>query len=163
MKKILVFLSVFCLSAFSQSVKIGYVNMKEIFENYEKAKKIEESFKKEVAEEQKNIDKMQEDIKKMQEDYEKKKNMMKPEEQAKKETEIRSKIQEFSQKYSEVSKKLDEKGKALESQIVDEIKKAIEDYAKKNGYSIILDSRLLLYGDEATNLTDEIIKVLNKK
>lgn len=162
MKNLLIFLGIICISLFGESGKIGYVDIKKVFDNYEKAKKIEQDFRKEVMDEQKNIDKMQEDIRKMQEDYEKKKSMMKPEEQAKKESEIKSKIQEFSQKWNEVSKKLDEKGKGLESQIIDEIKKAIGDYAKKNGYSIVIDSRFILYGENTLDLTDEIIKTLNK-
>ncbi|MGC8976521.1 MAG: OmpH family outer membrane protein [Candidatus Ratteibacteria bacterium] len=163
MKKILVFLGSLGVCLFAQTGKIGYVDIKRIFDNYQKAKNIQESFKKEVMDEQKNMDKMQEDIKKMQEDYEKKKNMMKPEEQAKRESEIRRKIQEFSQKWTEVSKKLDEKGKDLENQILEEIKAVTGEYAKKNGYSIVLDSRLIFYGDNTCDISDEIIKILNSK
>jgi len=108
------------------------------------------------------MDKMQEEIKKMQEDYEKKKNIMKPEEQKKKEEEIRAKVQEFSKKWTEISQHLDKKGKQLESQIIEEIKKTVGEYAKKNGYSIVIDSRLIFYGDNSCDLTDEIIKILNK-
>ncbi|MCM8833223.1 MAG: OmpH family outer membrane protein, partial [Candidatus Omnitrophica bacterium] len=108
-------------------------------------------------------DKMEGEIKKMQEDYEKKKNMMKPEEQTKKENELKGKIQELSKKYLETKQRLDERGKALENQIFENIKKAISQYAKKNGYSIIVDSRMILYGENAVDLTDEIIKLLNEK
>lgn len=152
----------FISSGFAAGSKIGYVDIKKIFEGYEKAKKTEEMFKKEVGEEQKNIDKMQEEIKKMQEEYEKKKNLMKDEERQKKENELRTKIQEFSKKYTEVNQKLDERRKQLEEQIFNEIKKAISDYGKKNGYTVILDSRLILYGEEASDLTEEVIKLLNK-
>ncbi len=162
MNKILIFFCILGASLFAQNIKIGYVDIKKIFSNYEKAKKTEEGFRKEVMEEQKNIDKMQEEIKKMQEDYEKKKSFMKPEEQKKKEEEIRAKLQEFSKKWTEVSQRLDEKGKLLEGQIIDEIKKVIAEYAKKNGYAVIIDSRLLLYGDNSCDLTEEIIKILNK-
>lgn len=163
MKKIflIVFFS-FISSSFTAGNKIGYVDIKKIFDGYEKGKKTEEIFKKEVSDEQKNIDKMQEEIKKMQEDYEKKKDMMKEEEREKKENEIKAKIQEFSKKWTEVNQKLDEKRKTLEEQIFDEIKKAISDYGKKNGYSIIIDSRLILYGEDVFDLTNEIIKLLNK-
>jgi len=165
-KKVLIFLSFICLSAFSQTGKIGYVDIKKVFDNYENAKKVQESFMKEVNEEQKKMDKLQEEIKKMQEDYEKKKDMMKQEERTKKENEIKTKIQDFSKKWTETKQKLDEKGNSLEEQLFNEIKAAISEYAKKNGYSIVInsfDSKLILYGEKSADLTDEIIKILNKK
>ncbi|MFN4227444.1 MAG: OmpH family outer membrane protein [Candidatus Ratteibacteria bacterium] len=163
MKKILVFLGFMCVGLLAQSGKIGYIDIKKVFDNYEEAKKTEANFKKEVDDAQKDLDKLEGDIRKMQEDYEKKKNMMKPEEQAKKEKEIKDKIQELSKIYLETKQRLDEKGKTLESQIFENIKKAISEYAKKNGYSIVVDSRMILYGENAVDLTDEIIKILNKK
>ncbi len=166
MKKILVFLSIICLGLFAQSGKIGYVDIKKVFENYEKAKKVQESFMKEVDAEQKNMDKMRVEIENMQKDYEKKKDIMKPEERTKKENELKLKIQEFSKKWTEVKQKLDEKGNQLEEQLFNEVKAVISDYAKKNGYSIVINSfdpRLILYGDASADLTEEIIKILNKK
>lgn len=162
MKKILFVLVFIFLLAEAESGKIGYVDIKKIFENYKKAKTVEEGFKKEIESEQKKIDEMQEEFKKMQEEYEKKKNIMKPEEQQKKEEELKTKLQEIQKKWIETKQKLDERGKSLENQIFEEIKKAIGEFAKKNGYTIVLDSRLILYGDNASDLTDEIIKILNK-
>jgi outer membrane protein len=162
-KKVSVFLIFMCMGLFAQSGKIGYVDVKKIFDNYDEAKKTEEAFKKEVDEAQKNLDKLQEEVKKMQEDYEKKKGMMKPDEQTKKENELKVKIQELSKKWMETKQKLDDRGKELENQIFEDIKKAIADYAKKNGFSMVVDSRLILYGESAVDLTNEVIKLLNKK
>ncbi|MCX7917035.1 MAG: OmpH family outer membrane protein [bacterium] len=163
MKKVLWIFGFISSFLFAQSSKIGYVDIKKVFDNYEEAKKIEENFKKEVDEAQKSLDKLQEEVKKMQDEYEKKKNLMKPEEQTKKENELRVKIQELSKKWMETKQKLDEKGKNLEAQIFEDIKKAISDYAKKNGYYMVVDSRLILYGESAVDLTDEVIKLINKK
>ncbi|MCM8784982.1 MAG: OmpH family outer membrane protein [Candidatus Omnitrophica bacterium] len=163
MKKILFFLSFMSICLLAQNSKIGYIDIKKVFDNYEEAKKTEANFKKEVDEAQKDLDKLEGEVKKMQEDYEKKKNMMKPEEQTKKENELKGKIQELSKKYLETKQRLDERGKTLENQIFENIKKAISEYAKKNGYSIVVDSRMILYGEDAVDLTEEIIKILNKK
>jgi Skp family chaperone for outer membrane proteins len=37
----------------------------------------------------------------------------------------------------------------------------IQEYGKNNGYLIILNDRVLLYGDETEDLTEKIIKILN--
>ena len=39
----------------------------------------------------------------------------------------------------------------------------IKEYGGKNGYSIIVNDRVLLYGDPGMDLTNEIIKILNDK
>ncbi len=148
--------------AFSQTVKIGYVDLKEVFSKFEKANEMEGKFKKEVEVEQKNVSELEANIKKMQEDYSKKKDIMKPEEREKKEAELKDKIQEFTKMWSDVNKKLDEKRKGLEDVLLKEIKEKIEEYGQKNGYTAILDSRVVIYGQNAVNITGEIIKVVNK-
>lgn len=162
---VLVFISISGLSSFAgnKNGKIGYVDLQKIFSEYKKAKESENMFKKEVEEEQKKINEMQAEIKKMQSEYEKKKDLMKPEERRKKEEELKKKIQEFSKKWAEVNKKLDKRRKDLEDARLEEIKKTIKEYGKKKGYTVILDSRVILFGEKYTDLTSEIIKVLNSK
>jgi outer membrane protein len=45
--------------------------------------------------------------------------------------------------------------------ILKEMNSVIQEYGKNQGYSIILNDRVLLYGDPAEDLTDKIIKILN--
>lgn len=156
--------SVFLVSSLSFSAsKVGYVDLQKVFTGYKKAMESEASFKKEVENEQIKINALQAEIKKMQEEYNKKKDILKPEEKKKKEEAIKEKIQEFTKKWSEVNKKLDNRRKELEGKRIQEIKDAIKEYGKKHGYSVILDSRAILYGEDANDLTDEIIKLLNSK
>ena len=156
--------SIFLVSsvAFSAS-KVGYVDLQKVFTGYKKALESEASFKKEVEKEQVKINALQAEIKKMQADYDKKKDVLKPEEKKKKEEAIKEKIQEFTKKWSEVNKKLDNRRKEIESKRIQEIEDAIKEYGKKHGYSIILDKRAILYGEDASDLTDEVIKLLNSK
>ena len=46
-------------------------------------------------------------------------------------------------------------------EILKEIDGAISDYAKKNGYTIIINSRVLLYGQTEDDLTQAILTILN--
>jgi len=155
---------IFLVSSVSFSAsKVGYVDLQKVFTGYKKAMESEASFKKEVEKEQIKINALQAEIKKMQAEYDKKKDILKPEEKKKKEEELKGKIQEFTKKWSEVNKKLDNRRKELEGKRIQEIKDAIKEYGKKHGYSVILDSRAILYGEDANDLTDEIIKLLNSK
>jgi len=74
------------------------------------------------------------------------------------ETQIRS-LQEFDQEAkSELTKERDD----MVRDILKEMNTVIQKYGESNGYSIILNDRVLLYGGKALDITDEIIKILNK-
>ncbi|MBI2495794.1 MAG: OmpH family outer membrane protein [Candidatus Omnitrophica bacterium] len=47
--------------------------------------------------------------------------------------------------------------------ILQEIRVGIEDYAKANSFSLILDERSLLYGQAAYDATAEMLKLLNSR
>jgi len=46
--------------------------------------------------------------------------------------------------------------------ILKEMNTVIQKYGENNGYSIILNDRVLLYGGKTLDITDEIIKIMNK-
>ncbi|RMD47728.1 MAG: OmpH family outer membrane protein [Aquificota bacterium] len=45
----------------------------------------------------------------------------------------------------------------------DFVKKAVEEFAKKNGYELVIDGQAILYGKENYDKTDELIKFLDEK
>ena len=47
--------------------------------------------------------------------------------------------------------------------VLREIDDVIQEYGEKNGYTVILNDRVLLYGNEAIDITQDIIDLLNKK
>ena len=145
--------------AFAQTVKIGYVDVKKVYYKYDKALKLEEAFNKDVE----KVSELENSIKKMQSDYEQKKDIMKPEERINKEAELKLKIQEYQTVLGEFKKKMDEKQKETEK-IVEEIKKEVQAYGEKSKYTLILSSIGILYsGADVVDVTDEIIKIMNKK
>lgn len=150
-------------SAMAQDSKVGYVEIKEIFTGYKKAQTAQESFKKEIEAEQKKITDMEASIKSLQAEFEKNKDILQPDEKSKQEAQLREKVQEFSGLWSKTNKSLDARRQELEEKILDEIKAEIKSYGKKLGYTAILDSRVVLYGQAGTDITQEIIKELNKK
>ena len=67
-------------------------------------------------------------------------------------------LQEFDQDArSELTKERDD----MVRDILKEMNDVIRGYGEKNGYAIILNDRVLLYGQKTMDLTDDIIKLLN--
>ncbi|MBN1444561.1 MAG: OmpH family outer membrane protein [Candidatus Omnitrophica bacterium] len=153
---------IFAGTAFSQTVKIGCVDLKTVFDRYEKAKSVEADFLKKVETKQKEVGVMEEKIKKMQAEYEQKKDVMKPEEKSKKESELKEEIKKFADKWTEVNKELDKERKELEEELLEEIRKEVKAYGEKNGFAVILDSRVVIYGQKSVDLTEQMIKIVNK-
>ncbi|MCX8082415.1 MAG: OmpH family outer membrane protein [bacterium] len=158
-KKVIGFCILISGIVFAQTVKIGYVDVKEVYYKYDKAVKLEEGFNKEIE----KVSELEKSIKKMQSEYEQKKDIMKPDERIKKEAELKLKMQEYSTALGDFKKKMDEKQKETEK-IVDEIKKEVQAYGEKNKYTVILSSAsILYYGTDVIDVTGEIIKIMNKK
>jgi len=116
-----------------------------------------------VATEKQKITQLGTTIKNLHSELEQKKDLLQPAEKAKKEAEIKEKEQEFSELWNKTTKALDAKRQELEENLLEEIKAEIKNYGTKNGFSAILDSRVFFFGDPGMDVTQEIIKALNKK
>ena len=150
------------MAAGDKTDKVAYVDMQKIFQNYNKAKETEKVFKKEVDDKQEEINKLQGPIKALQDELEKKKDILKPEDKKKKEDDLKDKMQEYVTKAREINQQLDQKREELEKVCLQEIVNAVKEYGKKQGYRAILDARVVLYGPDESDVSADIIKVLNK-
>lgn len=71
---------------------------------------------------------------------------------------MKSDLMEFDrQKKTDLTKERNEKIR----EILLEIEKIVSDFAEKEHYAIILNDRVLIYGDPAANVTENVLKVLN--
>lgn len=144
-------------SVFAKELKIGYVDLSRLFDNYQKTKEFDaqlqgqgESFTKErdgmiakIRDAQGKLALLKEDEKaKLGESIEKQKTDL---------------IEYDKQKRTELAKQRDEKVR----EILLEIEKIVSDLAKKEGYDYILNDRVLVYGDQTQNITDRVLKILN--
>ncbi|MCM8821690.1 MAG: OmpH family outer membrane protein [Candidatus Omnitrophica bacterium] len=147
----------------SKPLKVGYVNLEMAFDQYKKTAESRDEFEKERENQQKEIARKQEELRKVQESYEKQKDILKPDEKKKSEEEIQKLQQEFYNFVGLANQKLDEKkGQLIESRLK-EIQDAIKDFAIREKYDFILNSQAVFYGPEGADITDQIIKFLNKE
>ena len=88
---------------------------------------------------------------------------MKPDEREKLAAQInkdKKDLEEFDrQKLTDLRKERDEKVR----EILLEIEEVIKKYAQKEKYDIILNDRVLTYGDQSLDLTEKILEMLNSK
>ena len=145
------------VSAFAKDLKIAYVDLSRLFDNYQKTKEYDAVLQKESEGFQKERDGMISKIR----DAQGKLALLKEDEKAKVTMDIEKQkgdlIEYDKQKRTELAKKRDEKVR----EILLEIEKIVSDIAQKENYDYILNDRVLIYGDKTQNITDRVLKALN--
>ena len=138
--------------------KIGYVDLSHLFDDYYKTKEYDKVLEAKNSDFEKEsnakLDKIREAQSKL--------SLLKEQEKAKLEEDIekmKNELLEYNkQKKTDLTKERNEKIR----EILLEIEKVVSDYAQKQKYDIILNDRVLIYGDKSYDLTDQILKILNE-
>jgi outer membrane protein len=137
--------------------KIGYVDLSRLFDEYNKTKEYDKVLEEKTAQFEKERNVMIEKIKEAQGKLsvlaeDKKGDVEKDVEK------MKNDLIEFDrQKKTDLTKDRNEKIR----EILLEIEKIVSDYAEKQGYMLILNDRVLIYGAQNMDLTEQILKNLN--
>jgi len=147
--------------AYAKEVKIGYVLMAKVFDEYYKTKDAEKVLAGKGSIKEAERKKMIDELKKMKDEQALLSDKAKQEKQAAIESKLKI-LQDFDLKTRD--ELLKERNDML-SGIMADINKVITDYAKAEGYDVVLNSdpRVMLYGSEGMDITTTILTKLNKK
>ena len=149
----------FSSTCFSQDLKIGYVDIFKVFNDYEKTKEYDINLEKRKEEAEKKLEEKKETIEKLQG----KLDLLKEGEKAKEEEKLNKELKEYRdlerEAFTDIRKERDEKMK----DVVEDIDGIVKDYAKKNNFDLIVNSNAVLYGAKTMDVTDEILNISNKK
>jgi len=156
-------ISIFLLCAMNTGItaaeqgKIGYVDLSRLFDEYHKTKDYDKQLELKHGELEKvgkeKIEKIKESENKLALLKEDQKDILKEEINI-----LRNDAEDFvRQEQSSLTKERNEKIR----EILLEIEKIVSEFAEKENYDIILNDRVLIYGNEAKNLTEDILTILN--
>lgn len=144
--------------SFAEGLKIGFADKLKILFEYKKAKELNEALEKENEEAKKEFDKKTEALKKLRDEME----LLSESARRAKAPELEEKLKELDtfrrEKQQDIGRKYDEGIRDISKEISD----VCEKYGKNKGYDAILDARATLYAPESLDITDEILKELNK-
>lgn len=138
--------------------KIGYVNFRKIINEYDKAKEYDKILEKTQNDYEREGQKRIDEIKEMQD----KLDLLNEKQKSKRQSEIDEKMKSFRgyerDKIQDLRKEADEK----KSEIFKDIEKAVSQYAEREGYTFIFNDMVFAYKLKNYDLTDKIIKIVNK-
>lgn len=137
--------------------KIGYVDLARVFDEYQKTKDLDKALEAKGAEKQAERDKMVADIKKLRDEAELASAKAKEEKQAKIDEKIKT-LQEFDRSTRDALRK---ERDSMVRDILKEVETVIQNHGKTQGYTYILNDRVLLFKSEQSDLTQPIVKGLN--
>ena len=152
------FVSPVCEKAFAKELKVAYVDLAKIFDEYKKTKDSEKVLEEKGKGKEDERAKMVDEVKKLKDEQALLSEKAKGEKQSAIDTKIKA-LQDYDTKTrNELMKDRND----MLGGIMKDIEKVVSDYAKANGYDIVLNSRMLLYGADQYDLTGEILTRLNK-
>ena len=139
--------------------KLTYLDLGQIFDEYSKTKEYDKILDKEQKAYEKDREKKLDEIKKLQE----KLSLLSEEERESRKGKLQDKIEQLQEFDRDATQDLRKQRDERVQEIFEDIKEAIETYAKEEGITLVFDKRALAYENESLDITDQVLKILDKK
>jgi outer membrane protein len=149
---------VLCLAAGAEEFKIGYVNLGKVFDGYQRTRASDSTLEKKGKQKEAELEGRMNELKKLRQSLE----LLNDEARETKMREAEEKAEELQRFRTSTARDLRRERDKIAKSILQEIQQGVEQYAKANGFSLIVDERSLLFGQPTYDLTDEILASLNK-
>ncbi len=142
--------------------KVGYVDMDRVFDEYTETQKASQELNKEISARRTEITKLENEITTLKEKLDAQEALLSKEERSKRAQVINQKILDLQKYVRDIEMDLARKEEAMTKKLITAIYNVVREIARKEGYTLILRKDSILYGEEGMDLTDKVIKVLNK-
>lgn len=140
-------------------LKIGYVDVSKLFDGYEKTKRADAQMNKKGKDKEAELQGRMNELKKLRQNLE----LLSDDTKEAKRLEIEEKEDELQRFRTNSARDLRRERDAIARDLLKEIQGAVEEHAKAGGFSLIVDSRSILYGQPAFDATEGVLKLLNSR
>jgi outer membrane protein len=146
-------------------VKIGYIDMQKAIQETAAGKKAKKELETEFNKKKKDLEKREADIKKKHADFEKRSMAMNEDARNKLQQEIRTEMGKYQETAAKAQMEIQKRERDLTQPIVNKLRSIIDDIAKKEGYTVILEKaeNSVMWAQKDIDLTDKVIKAYDGK
>lgn len=148
-----------CLTVEAQELKIGFVNLAKVFDGYERTKVSEAALEQRGKQKEAELEGRMNELKKLRQNLE----LLNNDAREAKAREIEEKSEELQRFRNATARDLGRDRDKTARDLLKAIQDGIDNFAKANGFTLILDSRSLLYGLPAIDVTDPVLQTLNSQ
>lgn len=166
MKNAIWVLSFLVMASCQQPAKIGYVDNVKLMDEYQEKNDVEAKFKIKADALTKKRDSISQAFQLEAQAFQAKAEKMSQQKAQEEYGLMQQKGQFIGQQLQQEDQQLQASGQIEMDSIVNKVKREVKAYGSTNGYTYILgggDGGSVLYGTDANDLTDEIVKILNDK
>ena len=166
MKQLFLLLTVVFMFTSCMGEKVAYVDMEEIYKEYNKAKAAEEEITAQSQKISNELEALKMAFQQKVQEYQSSSSSLSDADKQQKEQELMREQQEIQQSQQMAGQMIQEESKSKMDKIDEDIESFISKYAKSNSFTIVLgtssQTKTVLYANDAKNITDEIIESLNE-
>ena len=148
--------------AWAEGPKVGIVNLRDIFAEYEEVQKSSESLKTAVEEQQKIIDERKTEITSLTEELDKQEIALSKEEKEKREDVIDAKVKALQDFVVEVNQKIKGMENKVKGEIIDKILDAVKQISEEEKYDLVLEKndKIVLFSQDTLDITAKVLEKL---
>ncbi|WP_349352293.1 MULTISPECIES: OmpH family outer membrane protein [unclassified Flagellimonas] len=165
MKKLVV-LAIAVTAMACQQNKIGYVDSVKIMDDYQEKIDVEARFKTKADAMGRKRDSISQAFQMELQQFQSKAQSMSQQSAQEEYSQLQQRGQQIGQRLQQEEQQLQQNSQTQMDSLVKKVKKEIRAYGKANGYTYILgggEGGSVIYGDDANDVTNEILKILNDK
>lgn len=147
------------VTSFAKDMKVGYVDVFKVFQEYKKTQDYEKDLDAKKNREEGRLKDREASIKKMQEGIDALKDDQKEKARVKVTQDMAALEGDVRVIAADLQKEREEKMKEL----VADVDKIVSEYAQKKGFDFIMNKTAVLYGDSAMDVTADILSIANQR
>ena len=149
--------------AYSEDLKISYVDIDKIISQSEVGKKINKSIDASIKKKNKEFQKIEENLKKKDAEIVNQQNILSKDELNKKVEDLQKEIQSYRAEKDDFRKKMAQKKLNATGKMVSNLNKILGEYANKNSISLIIQKKNIVIGKSDMDITKQILEIFNKE
>jgi outer membrane protein len=146
-------------AAGEEGLKVGVVNVARIFDEYDRTKASDVVLERKGKQKETELEARMNELKKLRESLE----LLNEEAREAKAREVEERAEDLQRFRTSTARDLRRERDKIAKDILGEIQRAMEEYAKANGFALLLDARSILYGEGGLDVTDEVLARLNSQ
>ncbi len=156
---------VFSRAHAADALKVGIVDLLKSLNESEKGKKAKAELESLIKSKQSVIDEKGKSIEKLKADMEKQASIISPEAKKTKDEEMERLVRDYQRTVTDSQAEVKKKEGELTGGILKEIRDVIQQLAREDGYTLVLEKAegLILYSDKSLEITEKVVKRYNEK
>ncbi|MEO6348045.1 MAG: OmpH family outer membrane protein [Aquaticitalea sp.] len=164
-KGLLVVLGLLLFASCQKEIKTGFIDNSKLINEYQKKIDVEATFKTKIASFDKTADSIGKSFQSQAAELQKTDPQLAKKESQQQYQMLGQQYQAFQQNMQRQEQDIQKQSQTEIDTLIKEVKKYVQEYGKKNGYTYILgsnDAGSVMYGEESKDLTKKILEELNK-